>query len=198
MHHNVSNSGFPSLQLSCSKLKLPIPKAWRHFSIDDRTVKSWHVMTLGLWTIKRAMYVMIVMVMASFTLNLLIRWDVISAIDKNQCTHSIIASLLTCQEPAQALDGEALQAECCKWTLSPVSSKASVWFNKSHLSLKHIRYGHLPSTCIISIKLRLRHAWKVCWPSGYPKKKHHAKIKTFGASKFSSEAANGGGTGWHG
>ena len=197
MHHNVSNSGFPSLQLSCSKLKLPIPKAWRHFSIDDRTVKSWHVMTLGLWTIKRAMYVMIVMVMASFTLNLLIRWDVISAIDKNQCTHSIIASLNMPRARASAwwrsLTGWVLQVDpkpCIFKSIrliqqkSPFTKAYKIWalaINMHHLNQTEV------TSCVKGVL-----AFRIS------KKKHHAKIKTFGASKFSSEAANGGGTGWHG
>lgn len=73
------------------------------------------------------MYVMIVMVMAIFTFSLIV-FDEMSIDRLLTRTNVPIQSLevLRCQEPVQALDGEALQAECCKWTLSPASSKASV------------------------------------------------------------------------
>lgn len=95
-------------------------------------------------------------------------------------TNAPIQSLqvLTCQEPVQALDGEALQAECCKCPKpcifksirlihqkSPFTKAYKIWapaINMHHLNQTEV------TSCVKGV-LAFRISKK--------KKKHHAKIK---------------------
>lgn len=94
-------------------------------------------------------------------------------------TNAPIQSLqvLTCQEPVQALDGEALQAECCKCPKPCIFKSIRLIHQKSPFTKAYkiwapaINMHHLNQTEVTSCVKGVL-AFRIS-----KKKKHHAKIK---------------------